>query len=321
MSTRTKVSLGSFLADHIAESGFDPQLTPESYQLIAESGLQPRSWWLAFVAVSKLLDEMPYTLRGLFYRVVSAGVLPSTDREHYQRLCRVMTTLREAGVVPFDWLVDNVRSTLKPSSWAGIADYAETVRDHYRLAFWEKLPDYVHVIVEKDAIAGVLSPVCNEFDVRLSPIRGYVSLSFANEIASVWNRTSKPVTAYYMGDFDPSGFDLERDALEKLKRYCNRPFRWVRLGVDDADFERFDLVELTPKETDKRTAKFIAAHGGRCAEIDALPATELRQRIRDAITSHIPSGEWERLQEIEQAERASWSNFMNAFSPSGPGGE
>ena len=38
--------------------------------------------------------------------------------------------------------------------------------------------------------------------------RGYASLSFAHEIASTWNRIEKPIHAFYLGDFDPSGFDL-----------------------------------------------------------------------------------------------------------------
>ncbi len=317
MSRTTKPSLASILEQGITETGFDPNLVPEFYESIATSGLQRRSWWLAFCAASFLHDERPCTLRGLFYRVVSAGILPSTDKANYQQLGRVMTTLREAGAIPFDWLVDNVRSTLKPSSWAGIDDFAETVRDCYRLDFWRRLPDYVHVVCEKDAIAGVLSPVCREYDIRLSPIRGYVSLSFAHEIADVWNRTSKPVAAYYLGDYDPSGFDLERDIVDKLTRYCSRPFSWTRLGVNEPDFAEFDLVELEPKESDRRTRKFIEQHGDRCAEIDAIPATELRRRLRSAIESHIPPGEWERLQEVETAERSSWSAFVDQFQNGG----
>ncbi|MDP1797232.1 MAG: hypothetical protein Q8K78_07110 [Planctomycetaceae bacterium] len=314
---RTKPNLDSFLSQMIAESGYDPSLAPESYVSIARCGLQQRSLWLAIAATGLLVREKPCTLRGLFYRVVSAGVLPSTDKEHYQKLGRVMTTLREAGVVPFSWLVDNVRATQKPSSWSGIADYADTVRNAYRLSFWDRLPEYPHIIAEKDAIAGVLAPVCREYDVALSPIRGYVSLSFAHEIASTWNEITKPITAYYMGDFDPSGFDLERDVRAKLERYCTRPFSWVRLGVNEADFDEFSLIELAPKQSDRRTTTFIREHGNRCAELDAIPATELRRRVRDSILNHVPAGEWERLQMTERAERRQWTEFIDALKTTG----
>jgi hypothetical protein len=43
-----------------------------------------------------------------------------------------------------------------------------------------------------------------------------------------------------------------------------------------------------------------------CAELDALnalPATKLRERVRAAITVHIPADAWERLQRVEALER------------------
>jgi hypothetical protein len=265
------------------------------------------------------LDEQPLTLRGLMYRVVSAGWLPSTDKEHYNRLGRLMTCLREAGVVPFSWIVDNVRETIKPSSWSGLSDYIDTVQEAYRKDFWAQLPEYVHVFVEKDAIAGVLAPVTRKYDVALSPIRGYVSLSFAHEIGEAWGDIEKPITGYYLGDFDPSGFDLERDLRDKLTRYCGRRFHWKRLAVHAGDFQEYDLIPLEPKAKDKRARAFIKEHGRHCAELDALPATELRQRVRSAIEGHIPQDKWARLQEIERREKESFNEFLSTIKGQGLG--
>lgn len=302
----------------IADGGFDLALTDESVEGIARQGFRGENLSLALVATNILIDEKPITLRGLMYRVVSAGWLPSTDKKHYRRLGRVMTTLREAGLVPFDWLVDNVRSTLKPSSWAGVTEFVDTVRDAYRMDFWSRLPQYVHVICEKDAIAGTIAPVTEEYDVALSPIRGYVSLSFAHEIAATWNRIEKPINAVYLGDYDPSGFDLERDLIDKLYRYCRRPFSWERLGVNRDDFDDFNLLPLavktgtSKKRGDTRAAGFIREHGSACAELDALPATEIRRRVRQSIEKWIPPGEWERLQTVERLER---ETFNKALAP------
>ena len=318
-SKGTKTKLASLLAE-LRRAGWDPTLTDESYDNIIASGLRSKNLPLAFVATQLALEEHPITLRGLMYRVVSAGWLPSTDHQHYARLGRVMTALREAGVVPFHWIVDNVRSTDKPSSWAGLADFADTVRRAYRKDFWAQLPEYVHVIAEKDAIAGVLAPVTREYDVALSPIRGYVSLSFAHEIAQTWNRIAKPVFAYYLGDFDASGFDLERDVRDKLTRYCNRPFEWQRLGVNRDDFAAFNLIPLEAKTQDKRYARFVAAHGDECAELDALPATELRRRVEEAITAHIDQERWGRLMDVERLEKESIDQLASVWTMGGQRG-
>ena len=235
-----------------------------------------------------------------------------------------MTRLREAGVVPFSWIVDNLRSTDKPSSWSGLNDFVETVRNSYRMDFWASLDEYVHFIVEKDAMAGTIAPVTREFDVALSPIRGYCSLSFAHSLAEQWKKIHKPIHVYYLGDYDPSGFDLERDIRQKLHRYCggadvddvfsaflDPPFEWTRLAVNHDDFEQFNLLPLKVKLTDNRAKKFIQQHGTACAELDAIPVNELRRRVREAITEHIPQDHWERLQQVEKAERESWGNLLN----------
>src|SRR5262249_46622811 len=98
--------------------------------------------------------------------------------------------------------------------------------------------------------AGTIQPVTEEFDIRLRVLRGYSSVSFAGEIADLWRRVRKPIFAYYLGDFDPSGYDLERDLRERLERYSGRAcvdtpdgqsFAWTRLAVIAEDFEAHRL--------------------------------------------------------------------------------
>ena len=230
------------------------------------------------------------TLRQLFYRLVSAGVIHNRPAE-YMRLGSVMTRIREAGDVPRTWLVDHTRTTLKPSSWSGLADFSETVRDAYRKDFWASMPHHVEVFVEKDAVAGTVQPVTNENDVALRVCRGYASISFAGEIADFWREIKKPIFAYYLGDFDPSGFDLERDLREKLGRYSGKPVwpyenieqlptylgrngrhgdlqvSWMRLGVTEEDFDAHDLVRLPVKQSDNRAAGFIRQYGTSCMRL------------------------------------------------------
>ena len=290
--------------------GWTPGLTDTSYRYILGAGFREKNLALACVATEIAFTEKPLTLRGLMYKIVSVGWLPSTDKEHYHRVGRILTTLREEEIVPFAWIVDSIRTTYKPSSWSGLGDFVETVQNAYRLDFWASLPEYVHIVCEKDAVAGTLQPTTRKYDVALSPIRGYASLSFAYEIASTWNQIVKPIHCYYVGDFDPSGFDLERDLQEKLRRYCKRGFTWRRLGVNQDDFDTFDLIPLDAKRADRRYAKFVQQHGHDCAELDAIPATELRRRVEDAITSHIPSEQWERLQEIERKEKSMFAEVL-----------
>ncbi len=293
--------------------GVGNDLTIESYEWIVAAGFRNGNDVLAALIASKLLDANPVTLRGLFYIVVSSGLLDSTSEENYRRIGRLVTRLRRTRIIKYSWIVDSLRSTDKPSSWSGLSSFAETVRNAYRKDFWEHLEDYVHVFTEKDAIAGVIQPVTREYDVALSPIRGYASESFVWGIAEQWKQIKKPIHAAYLGDYDPSGFDIERDLREKLSDLSGRQFEWVRIGVNSEDFDAFDLVKLKPKKSDKRFKKFSESHGGHCAEIDAIPPEELRGRVRQFIEYRIPTEEWERLKQTETIERESFNEVMKAF--------
>jgi hypothetical protein len=179
------------------------------------------------------------------------------------------------------------------------------------------------VFVEKDAVAGAVQPVTEENDVRLHVCRGYASVSIAGEIAQLWRRVRKPIFACYLGDFDPSGFDIERDLCEKLVRYSGRErclgnnppgldaFNWTRLAVVEDDFDDHDLIRLPVKTKDKRAAGFIRDFGRDCAEVDALPPTELRRRVEAAVNEHIDVERWNRLIEVERLEQETLDTMVS----------
>jgi hypothetical protein len=288
-------------------------LTRDSYQHIIQAGFRGENLLLASGIAAIAVENQPLTLRSIFYQVVSAGLKPSTDKVHYDAVGRVLKRLRRQRIVPYSWIVDSMRSTFKPSSWSGLEDYVETIQDCYRKDFWRELPNYVHIIVEKDAIAGVLHPVTQKYDVRLSPLRGYASDSFVYSIAETWNKIDKPIHVAYFGDFDPSGMNIEQDCQRRLKELCRREFSWVRLGVDAKQIDQFSLLPLVPKKKDRRYRSFIEKHGGHCAEVDAIPANALREMLEQFIEQFIPMDQWERLQDIEAMEKETFVNTLETL--------
>jgi hypothetical protein len=304
--------------------GWEPGLTPESYEHIAGAGFRGESAVNAAIICDLAAKFEPITLRGLFYQCVSVGLFPSTDDKHYNAVKRLTGQLRLKGIMPFEWLVDSLRTTDKPSSWSGLNDFADTVRNAYRKDFWSHLDWYVHIICEKDAIAGTLQPVTREYDVALSPIRGNTSHSFAHALGSQFARIQKPIFVGYLGDFDPNGMDIERDLKAKLVDHSGRAINdldletpgemrivWQRLAVSGDDIEKFNLMPLSPKKSDSRYRKFIEEHGNQAVEVDALPPDELRKRVRKSIEQFVPQEEWNRLKEVEQFERETFNQALN----------
>jgi hypothetical protein len=147
----------------------------------------------------KIAENQPITVRGAMYRGI--GVLwKDSANPNYRQCGSLILKMRRLGLIPYSWITDGTRSSDKPSSWSGLADFAETVAQAYRKDLWERQPDYIEVFTEKDAMSGVIRPVTREYDVRLNPIRGDVSETFVWSIAETWKEIQKPIHAYYLGD-------------------------------------------------------------------------------------------------------------------------
>jgi hypothetical protein len=294
-----------------AVAGWDQASAEKNYGYLLRSRTKWKNLPIACVAVEYLSVHQPDTVRGNMYLVVSARWLPDTSKKSYNVIRRLLSRLRYREIIPWEWVTDNVRETIKPSSWSGLADYADTVADCYRKDFWTSLPVYVIVIVEKDTVAGKVQLVTEDFDVPLHPIRGYVSDSFAWEIVQNWKDIKKPIFIYYIGDHDPRGRDLERDCQAKLTKISKgRDFTWKRLAVNPEHFRQFKIIPLAPKAKDKCLAKFRERWGEKYAEVEAIPANDLRQMLREAIEGHIPARQWEQLQEVERREKEQWKKAM-----------
>jgi hypothetical protein len=297
--------------------GWTSERAVRNCELVIQAGFRAKSLPLACVLVELLADNAPDTVRGTMYAAVSNGYLPDTTKKSYRNCQRLLKELRLRDVIPFDWITDNVRGTSKSSSWSGLADFADTVRDAYRKDFWASLTEYVCVIVEKDTAAGRLEPATRKFDVALHPLRGFDSLSYGYEIANGWSRIDKPITAYYVGDHDPSGRDIERNVREFLTRRSGKEPVWRRLAVEPKHFDEFNIIPLAPKKKDSRYPRFAEKYGDRCAEVEAIPVNDLRRMVEKAILVHVDQAKWQRLQLIEDQEQKTWQKMIDRLKRKG----
>jgi hypothetical protein len=170
----------------------------------------------------------------------------------------------------------------------------------------------------KDAMAGISEPVTTEFDVHLNVIRGHVSETFVWNIAEEWKEIEKPIFAYYLGDHDPAGLKIESSLRSKLASFTQKEFAWERLAITGVDFADASLLGFPVKRSGS-WREYLTQHGDRCVEVDALPPSDIRERIKRAIESHIDVGEWEALQQTEGLERETWRELTASLAGTGNG--
>jgi hypothetical protein len=287
--------------------------------------------------VEAISQDAPVTLRGVYYRVVSMGVVEKTE-QGYQLVGRQLIKLRRCGAVPYSAITDGTRLMRKPASWTDLDEMLDDAQASYRRALWHDQDVEVIVLSEKDAISGVIYPVTSKWDVELGIVRGYSSLTFTHSIAETVRDNSidgKDTVIYQLGDHDPSGLDAWRSFQEQVLDLSHAGYEtsgrlpgffdllaqltgagtvhFERLAVTEAQIIGLNLPTRPTKQSDTRAKGFI----GGSVEVDAIPASVLRDLVENAIVQHIDQEKLRLTRIAEQSERDVLTRIKTGGSPDG----
>lgn len=251
-------------------------------------------------AANILGQESPMTIRQLFYRLVSIEAIQNS-RDDYQRVSMAMTKARNDDRIDFDCIVDRSRPEYSPNVFDDAAQYARVVSKGYRKDYWQLQPQRVEVWCEKDSVIGSIEDLTVKLGITVRVARGFLSTTKAFDLARAIGGSEKPMTVFYLGDHDPSGRQIETDLAKRIHNYGAK-FIIKRLAIHAADITKFKLPPLRVKQSDSRAIGFLRRYSNKCVELDALPPTELRRRVEEAVTAMQDRKLWERAVMIEEAE-------------------
>lgn len=257
--------------------------------------------------VAAVEAEYPVTLRGVYYRVVSAGAVDKTEAA-YKLVGRQLVKLRRDGRVAYNRITDGTRWVVRPTTWQSLDDMLDSVASTYRRGMWNDTPDEVMIFTEKDAIVGTIQPVTTRWDVPVGVMRGYCSETFAHEMAQSirWSvaRRSGRVFVYQLGDHDPSGLGAWDNFCRKVTGFLDdhvvQSVVFERLAVTTDQVEELGLPTRPTKRSDSRSSDFE----GDSVEVDAIPAGTLREIVEAAITRHVDPQHLRVLRAAEESERS-----------------
>jgi hypothetical protein len=247
-----------------------------------------------------LAEAHPMTVRQIYYQLVSRQVIKN-DRSQYQAVSKALVEARREGTVPWDWIEDRLRRPRHVSMWDGLGDFADTCRKAYRRDVWATQPAYLEVWLEKDALSGIFEDALNEYGVTLNVGRGYDGWASIHNAALRFGDGNR-ATVLYFGDFDPSGEDMVRSLRERLADCGSRP-EIIKSALNAEDIEHYKLPPDFTKSSDTRAAAFVARHGDRAVELDALPADVLRDRLFQEVSGRMDLAAWRAIRQQEEAER------------------
>lgn len=306
---------------------------------------------LAITAVLEGLIEFgPATVRMVHYGLLNDPPLRhsgkrdsryANDVKSYHDLTDMLLRMRLNGRVPWRWIEDDTRPH---TSWAVHAGPGVFVRQElngflkgYFRDLMQSQPNYVEVHVEKNTVAGIVRPVCQEFCIPMTSGRGFCSGPPRHKLKERFLQSGKERLVLLIAtDFDPSGELIAesyarsiRDDMEIAEVYP------IKVALNHEHVAKYNLphnMEAKNKlrsdgKRDPIAEAFIAKHGSYVWELEAVRPSVLQELFRDAIKSVIDLDLFNREQELEvqdarqlQGVRQTVQRMLSTLSLDGLGG-
>lgn len=281
--------------------------------------------------VNKIIDEYSaqgyrLSLRQLYYQLVARDYIPNSVNS-YKRIGGIVSDARDAGLIDWDSIEDRGRVPHLPAAWESPAEIVKAAAQQFRVDRWKGQENYIEVMVEKDALSGILLPVCQRLHVRFTANKGYSSstamFDAGQRIREVLvNRDScvQKVHIFYFGDHDPSGLDMTRDIKERLIQYSGIDFEEQedsfsihRLALNWNQVEEWKPPPNPAKETDSRFAGYQVEFGDESWELDAVEPATLAGLVEENIQGLIDSDTWNAVAKREEKMKKELLKFAKEY--------
>lgn len=266
-------------------------------------------------ACQEILAEIqPASVRAVCYRLFTMGLIADMSKNSTNKVSTQLVYARERGLIPWAWIVDETREAERTSTWSDPDEIIRAAVKGYRRDYWQDQPHRVEVWSEKGTVRGTLKPVLDEFGVTFRVMHGFASATTLNDIAEDSNASDKPMVAFYVGDFDPSGMYMsEVDLPARIDRYGGNA-EVIRVALRDRDLGGLPGFDADTKRGDARHRWYVDKFGGRCWELDAMSPVLLRQRVKDAIEGRLDHDAWDHACRVEAAQVESLNAFHKAWA-------
>ena len=228
-------------------------------------------------------ESQPLSVRGVFYRVMSAGAVPKTEKA-YAAVQREVLKLRRSGELPYGWIADGTRWRLKNLPGTTSKTHSTTPRLPTGAPFGMTRMSTSRRWSEKEAISSIVSKVTDKWDVPLMIARGFASETFLWSTAETIQSIAKPTMIYQLGDHDKAGLDawdaiqarLQHFAPEAEMHFSDSPSRPSKSTCTTCD----SPPKIIRGEVKKNFVPWAV-------EVDAIPTSILRSVVEEAIESWI----------------------------------
>jgi len=231
--------------------------------------------------------SIPTSVRFVFYELEGQGVVPKNyydangtkkARTPSSDVADAITRLRDVGLVPWNWIVDETRSLNEWLYAASVYQYVEDTIDRARIDLWQGEPPPL-ILCESRSLAGVLRRIAGNYLCPIAATNGQAGGFLRTDVGPLMSGGDR--TVLYFGDLDFSGGQIEEHTRDVLSEFGE--CEWLRLGVTEEQVEERGLTPIM--KTDNR---FKPAREHPAVETEALSQEKIQRLLRQALEDAIP---------------------------------
>jgi hypothetical protein len=255
-------------------------------------------------------DMLPTSIRFLFYELVQLGVVMKAatgkPRRADQNTIDAVTHLREAGLVPWDWIVDETRELVEWLTASSVTEYVLGQVDSARLDRWGGQPAPL-ILCESRSLAGTLRNLAYAYACPIASTNGQTRGFLITTVAPMlraWQRV------LYLGDFDWCGQQIEAATRRTLAEHTGDERPWERIALTAAQVSEHNLPVI--QKLDRRYGNGGEYHDA--VETEALGQARIVAALRTRLDELMPEPLGDVLEREEQ-QRAEVAEQLRRLRP------
>jgi hypothetical protein len=234
---------------------------------------------------------LPTSIRFVFYVLEQRGEASKSERA--ANLSEALMRLRELGLVPWTWIVDETRTLTDWDSAETVVGYLRDRVDEARVNPWPGPAPLI--LTESESLAGVLRALTYDYVCPIAATRGQVG-GFLHTEVGPFLESARGRKVLYLGDLDLSGGQIETNTRRVLEQeILSRALDWTRVAITEGQVAERDLEPIAKK--DKR---YKPARPYKAWETEALGQQTVVALVREALDALLPG----RLTDVRVREAA-----------------
>ena len=279
-------------------------------------------------AIRKILQERrqfwPLSDRSIHYALCNIlplrharkpGSVYANTMKCYKDCCDLLTRARLCGLIPMAAIADETRPV---TIWGTNATAGEFIRkelETFAKTYWRDLlqsqPNHIEILVEKNTVESIVSPIASNYTIPITSGRGYCSIPPRQAMLQRFRKSGKErLILIVVSDFDPEGESICESFARSMRDDFNCDISAIKAALTYQQTQELILPPaLEAKQTSSRFPAFSRKYGNNVYELEALEPEKLQGLVDEAVRSVIDVDLFNAEQEKERTD-SQWLDVM-----------